>query len=44
MNTEERVVVFLMSVFDALMDIVTLGGWSKRRGEERISFFRKDGE
>ena len=35
MNIEERLAVFCLTVFDRLMDMVTLGLWTKVRGNVR---------
>lgn len=34
--------VWLLELFDRLMDALTFGRWSRERGDERIAFYKKE--
>ena len=36
MNLSERLIVFVLSGFDRIMNLVTLGLWEKVRGEQVV--------
>lgn len=36
MNLAERFTVLILTVFDRIMDLLTLGHWSRVRGEEIV--------
>jgi hypothetical protein len=38
MNPLEALTVILLTVFDHIMDLLTLGTWSRVRGEEIVVF------
>ena len=36
MNLLEELTVIILSLFDFIMDLLTLGWWSRVRGEEKV--------
>lgn len=36
MNLSERLTVFFLTLLDHIMDLLTLGRWSRVRGDEKV--------
>lgn len=43
MNVQDRVMEWWLTTLDFVLDLFTLGGWSRWQGERRVWFHRRDG-
>jgi hypothetical protein len=41
MDSETRVMTWLLGIFDCLFNFITLGAWQKLQGEQRIAFYQE---
>jgi hypothetical protein len=42
MDAGARAMMWLLEVYDRLMDMLTFGRWSRERGDERIAFYKDE--
>jgi hypothetical protein len=38
MNIFEMIMVFLLTCFDRVMNLITFGRWERNRGDEKVNF------